>query len=168
MGWFGKSDSGSKDVFAARIKQQQIWQLMRRVIGFDVDNNSTFVGGQPRASLRTWERSKRFFPVACVPVSGDAMDPDFHRISCGATRDLSETGVGLITHKPPVNGPVCCGFWLHDLMLLEGRVLRAERFCGDLCEVGIEIVGVIESPATLQVYREHLQPCLVPGDHCLA
>lgn len=154
MGLFSNFNKKKRDGFAAREKQQQVWKRIRRLV--DLSTPSLL---HEQESQRNLTRYNRCVPIGCVPMNTEGLDTS--SIFYGSTKDFSDNGVSFISPQLVECTEIICGFWLDDVLLLEGLVRRVQPFGGNLYEVGIEFTEVIDSTDIICLLRNELQ-ILVP------
>jgi hypothetical protein len=93
---------------------------------------------------------------------------DASSIFYGSTKDFSDNGVSLITSQLVECTDVICGFWLDDVLLLQGFVRHVRPFGGNLYEVGIEFTEVVESTNVIRVLRDELGKLAPNSDEVIA
>lgn len=152
--WF--SSSRKRDAFEERGQQQEVWRLLRRLI--DLQTPSMLAEA---TTERTWNRSNRCLPVAFVPVAGEEIDPQ--QVMYGPTKDLSDNGLSLILPEAVECTECVCGFWLDTPKLVSGVVRRVRPFGGNLFEVGIQLVELIESTEAFSLLDDQLNT-LAPNE----
>ncbi|MFT5303564.1 MAG: hypothetical protein ACI87E_005071 [Mariniblastus sp.] len=132
--------SKKKDAFAERVKIQEVWKTVRRII--DVTSPNLVL--QDAESGRTLQRYNRCIPVMMAPIDdeGGAIPAQSF---FAATRDFSDNGLSLISNKTLESGQWIVGFDVDQPILFLGDVVRSQPFGGDLFEVGIVLHEVIES-----------------------
>lgn len=147
------------DAFALREKRQKVWQRVRRMVDCSTPNTMS-----DDESQRSWKRYNRCLPIACVPLIGDSVQTN--SIYYGATKELSDNGVSLIT--PQLVEEECsdliCGFWIDDLLLISSKVRRNRSFGGNLHEVGIEFFEIIDSSEVISMLKDELRSLLPNAD----
>lgn len=157
--WLSKKKS-RVDVFAHRNKQQQLWDFVHRLIDSYFPNVIA-----EQYSNRTWERANRCLPVAFLPFIGDEFVPS--QSFYAPTKELSKNGICLITSERVECTYCICGFWLDSPRIVGGVVRRIKPFGGNMFEVGIELIEIVESSEILSQFRDQLQ-ALAPAQNSVA
>ena len=112
-------------------------KYLRRVTDLTTPNRA----GAP-SCLRVEDRYNRAIPTLLVPWEGDRVDRT--RCAMVLTRDISEHGIGLITHHPLRVSEVVLAYWLsfddaHEPWFFRGAIQWEEAMGGGFWAIGVEL-----------------------------
>ena len=146
-----KSHKKKPDAADHRVRQQNVWQQMRRIIERCTPARRT---GEP--SKRVSERSVRIVPVVVVSVNEDSLD--LENAIFGVTYDFSDNGVGILsTTVPDCNRSAIVAFNVDEPTLLLGIPKRSVSFGGHFHRTGIQVNDVIDDAVLVNEIRGLLE-----------